>query len=142
MKWHLQLTMLNCFLTAAVRRLINRTLFFRANSDAFSFCASKASPKKNQDHGLSKFGLVGRQFIQAKQSLEFIQSEANPYLREAELLQGMTKTEDQASVTIRSEAVKWTNKASLLKELDVAFGRGGIQSFALEGVLGELQVRP
>ena len=57
------------------------------------------------------------------------------------MLQGMTKTEDQASATIRAEAVKWTKEAALLKELDIAFGRGGIQSFALEGVLGELQVR-
>ena len=53
----------------------------------------------------------------------------------------MTLSEDQASANIKAEASRWMREAAQLKELDVAFGRGGIQSFALEGVLGELQVR-
>ena len=85
--------------------------------------------------------IAGRQFTQARQSLKLIQSAVNPYTREAEMLEGMTESEDQAYATIKTETSEWTKEIALLKELDTAFGRGGIQSFALEGVLGELQVR-
>ena len=55
-------------------------------------------------------------------------------------MKDLSSTETQASASIQEEARRWTQEASHLKELDTAFGRGGIQSFALEGVLGELQV--
>lgn len=47
----------------------------------------------------------------------------------------------QAALGLAQSQLMATRKeSSWLKELDTAFGRTGVQSFALEGVLGELQV--
>lgn len=83
---------------------------------------------------------TGRYHEVARQSLSSITKEENPHAREAGVLEELKQSEEQNVARVSSEIETWTVQSSQLKELDSAFGRGGIQSFALEGILGELQV--
>ncbi len=67
-------------------------------------------------------------------------SEANPAAAEGARLQTL-----RAEATASLDAVKLRQKevdarVDTLGHLDAAFGRTGVQSYALEGILGELQV--
>ena len=57
------------------------------------------------------------------------------------MLQGLVASETAALEAAKAGAAQWQQEAEWARELDAAFGRTGVQSFALEGVLGELQVR-
>ncbi len=63
-----------------------------------------------------------------------------PLIDEVQRMESMQKQESDlvaAAADAQSEAALQT---AWLTELDAAFSRTGIQSFAVEGVLGELQV--
>ena len=79
--------------------------------------------------------------MEAKGRRDQLGSEGNPHLGEASVLQGLVASETAALEAAKSGAAQWQQEAEWARELDAAFGRTGVQSFALEGVLGELQVR-
>ena len=83
---------------------------------------------------------AGHHFIEASRKLDEIRSAANPHAGKTELLEGLRLSEAKVAETVKQESEKWFAVGSQLKELVSAFGREGVQSFALEGVLGELQV--
>ena len=52
----------------------------------------------------------------------------------------MREAEDKQSNMMQERQGVLVGKVSVLEELDKGFSRTGVQSFALEGILGELQV--
>ena len=59
---------------------------------------------------------------------------------EAERMHAMQKQEEDLVAAATEAQAAAASQTSWLTELDAAFSRTGIQSFAVEGVLGELQV--
>ena len=64
----------------------------------------------------------------------------SPYAREAARLAALAGAERDVAQECAEEAEGSRTEADLYAELDEAFSRTGIQSYALEGILGELQV--
>lgn len=92
------------------------------------------SPNRN-------FLCAGRMAWQAQKDQERVKEESNPHQGTTATWEGLLADESRALESARREASRWGREAEWLKEVDVAFSRTGVQSFALEGILGELQVR-
>lgn len=60
---------------------------------------------------------------------------------EAQRLMSMQRDEEDLEAAAAKAQEAAAVEAAWLSELDAAFSRTGIQSFAIEGILGELQVR-
>ena len=86
--------------------------------------------------------MIGRDLAEAKRREEKLLSESDPFSEEAATLEDLIAAKRVALETSQEQLAAWRSESGWLKELDTAFGRTGVQSFALEGVLGELQVMP
>ncbi|KAK9831282.1 hypothetical protein WJX74_010231 [Apatococcus lobatus] len=73
-------------------------------------------------------------------ALEAHQSQTNEHEGEAHRLKSMQQEEEALEATTTAAQQAAAIESAWLAELDAAFSRTGIQSFAIEGVLGELQV--
>ena len=67
-------------------------------------------------------------------------AQQNPHLDEQQRLHTMAQAERRAVQALLQQGAQLELEAAQWGEVDRAFSRQGIQSFALEGVLGELQV--
>ena len=72
---------------------------------------------------------------------EALRASQNPFTGEAARLAQLAAGEAAAAGAAGAAAAAAARRAGALGEVDAAFGRTGAQSFALEGVLGELQAR-
>ena len=81
-----------------------------------------------------------RHFLSAESALRQIQQENNPHHGTAAMLRDLILEYSQSMTSSQTQQDSGRKESAVLKELEAAFGRGGIQSFALEGVLGKLQV--
>ena len=70
-----------------------------------------------------------------------IVAEANTHVREATRLDELANGEKTSLAMVEAQAIELRAHAERLHEAEAAFGRSGVQSFVLEGVLGEVQVR-
>ncbi|KAK9863227.1 hypothetical protein WJX84_009464 [Apatococcus fuscideae] len=68
------------------------------------------------------------------------QAQKNEHKGEAGRMQAMQRQEEALRASAAEAQQAAATEAAWLAELDAAFSRTGIQSFAIEGVLGELQV--
>ena len=66
-------------------------------------------------------------------------AQQNPYLHEQQRLHTLAQAERRAVQALLQQGAQLELEAAQWGEVDRAFSRQGIQSFALEGVLGELQ---
>jgi len=71
-----------------------------------------------------------------------VQEEVNPNQGSIETYRELMEEESRGLAIAEAQAAVAGAEVGWLKEVDTAFGRGGIQSFALEGVLNDLQVPP
>ena len=83
---------------------------------------------------------AGTALRDAEGEADRVAREANPCLGEVAVLEGLILSEASALEEAQQQSSTWDSEAGWLGELDSAFGRTGVQSFALEGILGELQV--
>ena len=81
-----------------------------------------------------------RDFLSSEKTLKQIQQGTNPHHGSAAMLRDLILEDNRNMSSSQTKYDSSAREVAMLKELEVAFGRGGIQSFALEGVLGELQV--
>ena len=67
-------------------------------------------------------------------------SEANPVASERARLQALAAEAASLLKAVEARRGELNARVDTLGHLDAAFGRTGVQSYALEGILGELQV--
>lgn len=75
-----------------------------------------------------------------QQQAEAAAAERNPHEGEAARLQAVAEEATATLAALDARRADLAGLVSTLAELDMGFGRTGVQSFALEGILGELQV--
>ncbi|KAL0053768.1 hypothetical protein WJX82_010500 [Trebouxia sp. C0006] len=74
-----------------------------------------------------------------QQQLEALRQAVNPYSAEFSRLSQLQAESQEALDLLNTQKADLQQQVSLWGEVDRGFGRTGVQSFALEGVLGELQ---
>lgn len=84
---------------------------------------------------------AGRRIETLQQHAEAAVAERNPHEGEADRLQALAEEAAATLEALDDRRADLARLVSTLAELDAGFGRTGMQSFALEGILGELQVR-
>jgi hypothetical protein len=77
-----------------------------------------------------------------QQQAKALETERNPHSAESERLESLVTDERAALTAVYSSLLTIRADCVHLTDVDKAFGPAGVQSFALEAVLGELQVRP
>ncbi|BDA43190.1 probable DNA double-strand break repair Rad50 ATPase [Coccomyxa sp. Obi] len=84
---------------------------------------------------------TGRRMEMLQQQTEVAEAERNPHEGEAARLQALAEEAAATLAALDARRADLAGLVSMLAELDAGFGRTGVQSFALEGILGELQER-
>lgn len=80
------------------------------------------------------------QLSTAQQALAGSQNLTNPYDSSVTSIQGLVEKQTTVLRNAEQQNQALEQRVAMLAVVDKAFGRGGMQSFALEGVLQELQV--
>lgn len=78
--------------------------------------------------------------LQLQAKLENIRHSTNPHVSEQTTLRQLVKDAQDGWAKLRMEMQQLAAAEVLWQEVHKAFKRDGIQSFALEGVLGQLEV--
>ena len=78
--------------------------------------------------------------LQLQAKLENIRHSTNPHVSEHSTLCQLVKDAQDGCAKLRMEVQQLAAAEVLWQEVHKAFKRDGIQSFALEGVLGQLEV--
>ena len=85
-------------------------------------------------------GPARQQHALVEQQAALHAAQQNPYLDEQQRLHTLAQAERRTVQALLQQGAQLELEAAQWGEVDRAFSRQGIQSFALEGVLGELQV--
>lgn len=83
---------------------------------------------------------AGRRLQQLQQHAAAAAAERNPHEGEAARLAALAAEATATLAVLGDRRGDVGRQVSMLAELDTGFSRTGVQSFALEGILGELQV--
>ena len=78
--------------------------------------------------------------LQLQAKLENIRHSTNPHVSEQTMLRQLLKDTQDGCAKLQMENQQLAAAEVLWQEVHKAFKRDGIQSFALEGVLGQLEV--
>ncbi|KAK9914871.1 hypothetical protein WJX75_001641 [Coccomyxa subellipsoidea] len=84
---------------------------------------------------------TGRRLEQLQAATAAAAAERNPHKGEAAQLSALAQEASAKLAAVEGRRGDLGHQVSTLAELDAGFGRTGVQSYALEGILGELQER-
>ena len=100
----------------------------------------KVKSNKSTNQNLLWVRGAGRRLEQLQAATAAAAAERNPHKGEAAQLSALAQEASAKLAAVEGRRGDLGHQVSTLAELDAGFGRTGVQSYALEGILGELQV--